>query len=212
MIFHRINSLCPAFVAFCVLFTFFATGCGKPQPHQNSATTYEKLYLKSQRELAAGNYKQAYDDYQRAVKADASAANINHLSSILYSWAIAESEPADAPLLRAQKRVWLEPRQLALRRKLLKLAIDSGKGYIRAFGLAIIKKSRNSAQTDLLAEEAALADAKAWVARLATWVADGVECPFDVSGTVIGVETLKATAIDGTIYVVEVSAPIDCLR
>ena len=212
MIFHRINSLCPAFVAFCALFTLFIAGCGKTEPQQNPTAGYDRLYLKSQRELAAGNYKQAYDDYQKAVKDDASVANINHLSSILYSWAIAQSEPEDVPLLKAQKQVWLEPRQLALRRKFLKLAIDSGKGYIHAFGLAIIKKGPSPAQTDLLAEEGALLDARAWVARIATWVADGVECPFDVSGTVIGVETLKATSIEGAIYVVKVSAPMDCLR
>ena len=212
MIFHRIKSLCPAFVAFCVFFTLFAAGCGKSQPPHTPETAGQKLYLKSQRELAAGNYKQAYDEYQKAVTEDANAANINHLSSILYSWAIAQSEPADVPLLKAQKQVWLEPRQLALRQKLLTVALDNEKGLIHSFGLGIIKKGPNPDQTARLAHEGALADAKAWVARLATWAANGVESPFDVSQTVIDIKTLKENSIEGTIYVVKVSAPMDCLR
>ena len=212
MILHRINSLCPAFVVFCVLSTLFVTGCGKSQPPYTPATAAQKLYLRSQRELAVGNYKQAYDDYQKAVEEDANAANISHLSSILYSWAIAQSEAADVPLLEAQKQVWLEPKQLALRQKLLTVALDNEKGLIHSFGLGIIKKGPNPDQTARLAHEGALADAKAWVARLATWAAKGVESPFDVSQMVIDIKTLKATSIEEAIYVVKVSAPMDCLR
>ena len=159
-----------------------------------------------------GNYEKAYNDYQKAVAADHDFANVSHLSSILYAWVISESEAEDIPCLDAQKQVWLEPQQLALRRKLLSVAIDRDKGIIYAFGLGLASDDvSRAAQRKLLARKGALSDAQAWIARLATWGEAGVERPFDVSQTVVGVEMLKEFWVGEMICVVKVRAPIDCL-
>ncbi len=162
--------------------------------------------------MANGEYGQAYRSYQKAVAADPRIADVNHLSSILYAWAISQGEAEDRPLLDAQRRVWLEPQQLALRRSLLSVAVDREKGVIYAFGLGTAPENTpNPAQRRLLARKAALADSLAWIARLAKWAEAGVECPFEVTQTVAGVEELKEYWFGETIYVVEVRAPIDCL-
>ena len=203
---------CLSYIALCVICVFLA-GCGKSEPQRVSSAAAQKLYLKSQRALAEGNYRQAYDDYQKSVSEDPNASNIGHLSSILYSWVISKSEAADVPLLKAQKRVWLQPEQLALRRGLLAAAVDKKKDLIHAFGLTIINKSVSNPEQRLrLAHEGAMADAMAWISRMAAWTTDGVEGQFDVSRTVVDIKTLKATPIEEAIYVVKVSAPVDCLR
>jgi hypothetical protein len=186
-------------------------GCGKSevQPLRPPSESAQKLYLKSQKELVQGNYKQAYADYEEAVAEDSGIANISHLSSILYSWAIAQSKAEDVPLLKAQKQVWLEPEQLLLRRELMSLAINKEKGVIHVFGLGSYQgKVANPEQKKRLEQQAALADAKVWVARLTRWSRDGVECPFDVSETVMEVKMLESFSIQGAFLVVKVSAPL----
>ncbi len=196
----------------CALLIFGLVGCGKPQPQQAPSPVAQKLYLKSQKALVEGKYEQAYREYQKAVAEDPTAANINHLSSILYSWVLSQSEAADVPLLKAQKRVWLEPKQIALRQGLLSVAVDREKGTIHAFGLTLIRAELpNREQQVRLANDGALADAKAWIARLATWTANGIEQPFDVSGTVTSARSIKVVSIQDVIYIVKVSAPINCL-
>lgn len=176
-----------------------------------SAYQSQRLYNKSRGELARGNYKQAYRDYQRAVEIAPSLANVSYLSSILYAWVISQSETEDVPLLNAQMQVWLEPMQLAPRRKLLSAAIDREGGTVHTFGLGLAPKNTpNPAQKRLLASQAALADSKAWAARLTTWAETGVERPFDVTMTVTGVKTLKEFWVEETICVVKIRAPINC--
>jgi hypothetical protein len=100
--------------------------------------------------------------------------------------------------------------ELAPRRKLLSAAIDRQRGTVHTFGLGLAPKNTpNLAQKRLLASQAALADSKAWVARLTMWAESGVECPFDVTMTVKGVKTLKEFWVEETICVVKVIAPID---
>ena len=92
------------------------------------------------------------------------------------------------------------------------MAVDSEKGTIHAFGLGTAPmRASIPAQRRLMARKAAIADSKAWVARLARWAEDGVKCPFDVSQTAVGVETVKEFWLADTIYVVKVRAPINCL-
>ncbi len=187
-------------------------GCSKTKGETESISQVlsRKLYLKSQQELAQGEYEKAYSDYQRAVATDPDTANASHLSSILYAWAISESEGADVSHLNAQKRVWLEPEQLALRRRLLSLALDTEKGIIRSFGLGLASGNiLNAAQKRFLARKAALADAQAWTARIAAWSETGVECPFDVPQTTVNVEILKEYWVGDVIYVVKVRASVD---
>ncbi len=189
-------------------------GCGKSEvkPLRPPSEAAQKLYLKSQKELRQGNYRQAYQDYQKSVVEDSDIANIAHLSSILYSWAISQGDAEDVPLLEAQKWVWLEPNQLTLREKLAAVAVDKEREIIHAFGIGLVPDNIViSEQRTHLAHRSALADAEAWVARLATWVSDGIDCPFDVTDTVVGVEILKEFWVDETIYVVRLEAPIDCL-
>jgi len=189
-------------------------GCGKSEvkPLNPPTEAAQKLYLESQKELQQGNHKQAYHDYQGAVAEDPSISNIAHLSSILYSWVIEQGESEDVPLLEAQKWVWLEPNQSTLRKKLVLVAVDRERGVIYAFGIGLApENTANSDQRDYLAHRSALADAEAWVARLARWVEDGIKCPFDVADTVVGVEVLKEFWVDDTVYVVRIRAPIDCL-
>ena len=189
-------------------------GCGKSEVKSLHPPTdaAQRFYLGSQKALRQGDYEQAYQDYHKAVAEDSSIANIAHLSSILYSWVISQSEAEDAPLLEAQKRVWLEPNQLAHRKKLVSVAVDRGREIIHAFGIGLVPENIViSEQRQHLAHRSALADAEAWVARLARWAKDGIECPFDVSDTVVGVEVLKEFWVEETIYVVRLRAPIDCL-
>ena len=203
---------CSSYIALCVICVILL-GCGKSEPQRVSSTATQKLYLRSQRSLAEGNYRQAYEDYQKAVSEDPGVANINHLSSILYSWAISESDAADVPLLKAQQQVWLQPELLASRHDLLEVAVDREKNLIYAFGLVLIRGDiSNPEQRDRLAREGALADATAWMARIAAWAAGGVESQFDVSRTVVNIKTLKTMPIEQVIYVVKISAPVDCLR
>ena len=216
----------PSFLLSCIFLAFTLLGCAKNQfvltedPASVSRPAYrsQRLYNKSREELARGNHKQAYRDYQRAVEAAPICpdgrpclANVSYLSSILYAWVISQSETEDVPLLNAQMQVWLEPTQLAPRRELLSAAIDKEEGIIHAFGLGLAPKNApNLAQKRLLALQAALADSKAWAARLTMWAETGVKCPFDVTTTVIGVETLKKFWVEETICVVKIRAPIDC--
>jgi len=202
----------------CTLLISCLLGCSKsevqPQAQRVAQTEPQKLYLKSQQELARAEYKQAYSDYQKAVSMDQGVANTSHLSSILYSWAISKSEPEDVPLLKGQKQVWLAPRQFALREGLLALGVDRDKRIIHAFGLGIAPGNiKNPAQRSMMARKTAEADAAAWVARLATWSEAGVSCPFDISSqTLMGMETHKELWVDDTIYVIRVQAPVDCLK
>ena len=198
----------------CILSLSCLLGCSgsKKETTSVSQVLSQKLYLRSQQELAQGEYEKAYNDYQKAVEADPDVADVGHLSSILYAWVISESETEDVPRLNAQKRVWLEPGQLALRRDLVALTVDRDKGIIYAFGLGLAPDNiSNDTQKRFLARKAALADAQAWIARLATWGEGGVECPFDVSQTTVNVEVRKEYWISEIIYVVGVSAPINCL-
>ncbi len=199
---------------FALLIVFSALGCGKSEvkPLDPPSEAAQKFYLQSQKELRQGDYKQAYQDYQKAVAEDSDIANIAHLSSILYSWVISQSESEDVPLLEAQKWVWLEPNQLALREQLMAMAVDKERDVIHAFGIGLVPENIViSEQRRHLAHRSALADAEAWVARLATWVRDGIGCPFDVTDTVVGVETLKEFWVEDTIYVVRLKAPVNCL-
>jgi len=207
------------FLIVCISLICCLLGCSKsevqPQQTQRVAQTEpQKLYLRSQQELARAEYKQAYVDYQKAVSMDQGVANTSHLSSILYSWAISKSEPEDIPLLKRQKQVWLAPRQFALREGLLALGVDKDKRIIHAFGLGIAPGNvKNPAQRSMMARKTAEADAAAWVARLATWSEAGVSCPFDISSqTLVGMETFKELWVDDTIYVIRVQAPVDCLK
>ena len=193
-------------------------GCSKSevqsQPSDIPQADSQKLYLKSQQELMSENYRQAYQDYRQAVSMDEKIASVSHLSSIIYSWAISKGEREDISLLKKQKQVWLEPKQLSLRRQLLSMGVDRDKRIIHAFGLGLAPDSiSNPAQRSMLARKVALADASAWVARLATWADAGVDCPFDISSeTLMGMETFKELWVDDTIYVVRVEAPVDCLK
>lgn len=187
-------------------------GCGKSDvpPQRAPSASAQKLYLKSQKELLAGNNRQAYEDYQKAVADDSIIANVSHLSSILYSWAIPQCKAEDVPLIKAQKAVWLAPEQLALRKALLAAAVNKKKGVIHAFGMGIIRSELTNREQRLkLAQQTALADAKAWIARLARWTKDGVKAPFDVSQTVMNIETLETFSIQGVFFVVKVSAPLN---
>ena len=202
---------------FCLLLMAIMVflGCGKPEvkPLEKPSEPAQKLFLKSQKELAADSYEQAYADYQKAVATDSRVADISHLSSILYSWAISETESEDMPLLDAQRKVWLEPNQLSLRQGLMKVAVDSERGVIYAFGLGVASENRPHVdQRRQLARQAAMADAKAWVARIARWGRDGIKCPFDISLAVVGAETLKEYWIGDAVYVIKFRAPVDCLE
>lgn len=202
------------YLIICGLFLISIFSCSKSeiQPLDAPSEPAQKLYLESQKELQTGSYKQSYNSYRAAVAADRKVANINHLSSILYSWIIAESEGEDTPILTAQRKVWLEPNQLALRGGLQKIAVDRQRGTIYAFGIGIAPEDiDNMEQRRELARRTAMADAQTWVARLARWAKDGIKCPFDISLTVVGVETIKEHWIGDTIYIVKVQAPIDCL-
>lgn len=205
----------PVFLLFtCVFSIFCLPGCSKSKQDSESVSQVlsQKLYLRSQQELAQGEYEKAYNDYQRAVEADPDVADVSHLSSIIYGWVISESDGEDVPHITAQKRVWLEPEQLALRRGLLSLALDMEKDTIHAFGLGLAPADASSAaQREFLARKAALADAQAWTARVAIWGKTGVECPFNVPQTTVNVEILKEYWVGDTVYVVKVKAPIDCL-
>lgn len=195
----------------CVLFILCFSGCIKPkdQASRTSPKSPHQLYLKSQKELLLGDYEQAYHDYQKAVAVEPSIANATHLSSILYAWAISQSEAEDVPLLNAQKQVLLKPQQFVPRQELLSGAVDKEKDIIHAFGLGVAQKNiLHPGQKRLLARQAALTDAYAWVARLAMWTKIGVEGSLDVSWTVVGARTLKEFWFAETIYVVKVEAPL----
>lgn len=192
--------------------TLFLLGCAKSKESYIPLEPARELYSQSQSELEKGEYVKAYHDYQKALAIDPGIGNLSYLYSILYDWAISQSEPEDIPLLKAQKQLLLKPDQLALREELLSLAVDKEKGIIYAFGV-VIKDNNNlsPAQQRLLVPKAALSDAQVWVARVAKWIESGVKCPFDISMTVTGVEKLKGNWIDDTIYIVKIKAPIDCL-
>lgn len=202
----------------CIPFISYLLGCSntelQSQPPQAPQTDSEKLYLKSQQELMREDYKQAYYDYQKSVSMDQKIANMSHLSSIMYAWAISKGEQEDISLLNKQKQVWLEPNQFALRRELLSLGVDRDKRIIHAFGLGIAPDNiTNPDQRSMLARKTAQADAAAWVARLAKWAEAGVDCPFNISAqTLMGMEIHKEFWLDDTIYIVRVAAPVDCLR
>ena len=193
-------------------------GCSKSevqlQPLDIAQSDSQKLYLKSQQELMRENYKQAYYDYKQAVSMDEGITNVNHLSSILYGWAMSKVEQEDVSLLEKQKQVWLEPKQLPLRQELVSLEVDKDKRIIHAFGIGLAPDNiSNPTQRTMMARKVALADASAWVARIATWADVGVSCPFDISSeTLMGMETLKEFWVDDTLYVVKVEAPVDCMR
>jgi len=195
-----------------VCLSYLLLGCSKPEPQTEIVPTAssQEEYLKSERELARGNYRQAYREYQKALADDPTVANMSHLSSILYAWAISESDSQDVPLLEAQKKVWLKPQQIVTRKELLVVSVNREKGVMHAFGLGFApRKSPNPAQREMMAREAAMADAQAWVARINGWSEKDINRPFDVSQTVVGVETLKEFWVDNTIYVVKVRAPVN---
>ena len=80
--------------------------------------------------------------------------------------------------------------------------------YVFGIGLAPQQISQ-PVQARLLAREAALSDAYVWVARLTVWTKMGVEGPFDVSRTVVGVQLIKESWIRDTIYIVKVEAQLN---
>jgi hypothetical protein len=216
-----------------LLFIIYPLGCTKSikqQPSFTPSQAYE-LYLESQKEVLKGNYEKAYRDYMDAVETEPNLANASHLANILYTWVISQSKTEDILLLNAQKQVMLTPQQFAPREKLLSVAIDQEKNVIRVFGIGAAMASRvsirpfgstqpegyfpnrrntsDSAQERLLAREAALTDAQAWIARLTVWKQAGVETSFDVSRTVFGVQVVEESWRMSTIYVVKAEAPFD---
>lgn len=161
-------------------------------------------------DIIQGNYEQAYRDYQKSVAVEPNRANAAHLSNILYSWVISESEPEDIPLLNAQRHVLLAPQQLGYRQSLLSVAVDKEKDVIRAFGLGVAPENiSHPAQRRLLARQAALTDSYSWVARFAMWTKMGVEVSLDVSRKVVGVRTLKEFWVGEIIYIIKVEAPLN---
>ena len=193
-------------------YAFLVPACAKHGVGVKNAPSEaaQRLYDDSQRQLHAKKYKQAYDSYQKAVLEDPGVANIAHLSSILYSWAISEGPAEDRALLDAQRKVWLEPNQMAMRRNLQSIAVDEKNGSIYALGLGAAMQANTSAeQHRLLAQRAALADAKAWIARLARWNKDGIDCPFDILANVKAVEVINKYWVDKTFCVVKLKAPVD---
>jgi hypothetical protein len=204
-----------------LLFIIYPLGCTKSIKQQPSFTPNQayELYLESQKEVFKGNYEKAYRDYMDAVEVEPDLANASHLSNILYTWVISQSKAEDIPLLNAQKQVMLTPKQFAPREKLLSVAVNKEKNVIRVFGIGAAMASRDylqnrrntsdSAQERLLAREAALTEAQAWVARLAVWMQAGVESPFDVSRKVFGVQVVEESWRMNTIYVVKLEVPFD---
>ena len=212
-------NLLPLALAFLIL---SLSGCtnSREQPLNTPPTPPRELYLESQRKVARGEYEGAYDDYQKSVAADPKLANASYLSYILYTWVSSQSEAAELPLLNAQKQVMLTPKQFVPRHELLSVAVNKEEDTIQAFGLGLVPTNPSqvglneiskigTVQKRLLAHEAALVDAQTWVARLATWTKTGVEGPFDVSRTVVGVQALKEFWIGETIFVIKVEAPLE---
>ncbi len=168
-----------------------------------------ELYIRSLIETIRGNYKQAYYDYQKSVESDPNFANASFLSGILYGWAISESEADDTPLLKAQRQVLLTPLQLTVRNELLSVAVDTKNDSIQVFGVGIAPRNITSSEQErILAREAALTDAYAWVARLAMWTKTGVDAPLDVSQKLSNVRTLKEYWIGREVFAVKVKAPL----
>jgi hypothetical protein len=195
------------FLLACVFLTLCLSGCYpnqdvRPQPPG-------ELYIRSLIETIQGNYKQAYLNYQKSVESDPNFANASFLSGILYGWALSESEADDTPILKAQRQVLLTPLQLTVRSELLSVAVDTKNDSIQVFGVGIAPRNITSSEQErMLAREAALTDAYAWVARLAMWSKVGVDAPLDVSQKLSNVRTLKEYWIGREVFAVKVKAPL----
>ena len=191
----------------CVFLILCLSGC---YPNQDvRPKPPDELYIRSLIETIQGNYKQAYYDYQKSVESDPNFANASFLSGILYGWALSESEADDTPILKAQRQVLLTPLQLTVRSELLSVAVDSKNDSIQVFGVGIAPKNITSSEQErMLAREAALTDAYAWVARLAMWTKMGVDAPLDVSQKLSNVRTLKEYWIGREVFAVKVKAPL----
>lgn len=191
----------------CVFLILYLSGC---YPNQDVRPVPPgELYIRSLIETIQGDYKQAYYDYQKSVESDPNFANASFLSGILYGWALSESEADDTPILKAQRQVLLTPLQLTVRSELLSVAVDSKNDSIQVFGVGIAPKNITSSEQErMLAREAALTDAYAWVARLAMWSKMGVDAPLDVSQKLSDVRTLKEYWIGREVFAVKVKAPL----
>jgi hypothetical protein len=208
---------CILILVSCILILayFIILGCAKSKDQASyiPSKPAQELYTKSQQELSNGDYKKAFYDYQKAVEIDKRIANIGHLSSIVYDWAISQSEPEDIPLLIAQKQVFLEPERSEFRKQLISVSVDREKGVIYAIGFGIINADKPlPTQRQFLTSKAAISDSQIWVARIAQWAKNGIECPFDISTSITGYEKLKENWIGDVICVVKLKAPIDCLN
>jgi hypothetical protein len=191
----------------CVFFILCLSGC---YPNQDvRPQSPGELYIRSLIETIQGNYKQAYYDYRKSVESDPNFANASFLSGILYGWALSESEADDTPILKAQRQVLLTPLQLTVRSELLSVSVDSKNDFIQVFGVGIAPRNITSSEQErILAREAALTDAYAWLARLAMWTKMGVDAPLDVSQKLSDVRTLKEYWIGREVFAVKVRAPL----
>jgi hypothetical protein len=203
----RLAALIATLLLACVFLTLCLSGC---YPNQDVRPKPPgELYIRSLIEAIQGDYKQAYYNYQKSVESDPNFANASFLSGILYGWALSESEADDTPILKAQRQVLLTPLQLTVRSELLSVAVDSKNDSIQVFGVGIAPKSITSSEQErILAREAALTDAYAWVARLAMWTKMGVDAPLDVSQKLSDVRTLKEYWIGREVFAVKVKAPL----
>jgi hypothetical protein len=203
-------SFCILHSAFCITFWVFACAQSAKPPAQTGPTPAQERYLQSQANLMRGAYEQAYRDYQKATTSEPALADVAYLSSILYSWAISQSDAADISLLEAQKQVSLTPGQFAPRKALLSIAVNREANRIRAFGVGLsAPRPLQANQERVLAREAAMVDAHAWAARIARWAKQGVEAPFDISGRVRGVQQVGEFWLIPEVCVVKVEAPLE---
>lgn len=201
----QISGLIPLLA--CALSILCFSGC--PPTGRVAFEPAHELYVNSLREFMRGNYPGAYHGYQQAVETDPSLANSSHQSSILYGWVRSQSQAEDASLLEAQRQLLLTPQQFARRQALLSLAVDTERDTIQVFGIGLAPGSiSHPEQKRLLAREAALTSAYAWVARLATWTKTGVEGSFDVSQELFDVRPLKEAWIGEEVFAIKVGAPL----
>ncbi|MBD3183739.1 hypothetical protein GF312_15725 [Candidatus Poribacteria bacterium] len=194
----------------CLIILFGCSSSKKTDIYTPDETA-QKLYLKSQQELAKGEYRRAYMDYKSALTEDPGIANTSHLSSIIYEWVIRKSEGEDVILLKAQKNVWLKPEQLELRKQLLSTAVRDN--IINVFGLGMSSDEFvNSRQRRLSARKSALMDCQAWTARLSSWIEDGVNGSFNAKSSSGKIKVVKEFWVDDTIYVIKAKASSEDLE
>ena len=196
-----------------VLCAVLCLGCGKSSPEPPSPagpTAAQQRYQQSQAHLMHGEYEQAYRDYQGATASDPALANVSYLSSVLYGWAISQSATTDTPQLEAQKQVMLTPGQFAARKALLSISVNGEAKVVYGFGVGLSKPHPAQANRErVLAREAALVDAHAWVARMVNWSRHGVEHPFDVNTRISGVKLISESWLIPEVCVVKVEAPLE---